>query len=224
MDSQCLVGLNDRHLVPLTEPGHYLQAAAKRAFVAMQTAALEDGFHLAPASSFRSFSRQLLIWNDKFVGNRPLLDAHSQPLNVLSLSEPERITAILQWSALPGTSRHHWGTDIDIYDPQLLPKGARLQLEPWEYEADGYFYPLSLWLEKNMARFGFYLPFINATGGVAREPWHISYRPLADEYAKQLTPSLIAPILAAQPIYGKEHILSLLDDIFARFIHHSPEE
>lgn len=224
MDSQCLVGLNDTHLVPLIEPKHQLQAAAKAAFVAMQAAALDDGLQLMPASSFRSFSRQLVIWNDKFVGNRPLLDAHSQPLNALALSEPDRIIAILQWSALPGTSRHHWGTDVDVYDPSLLPNNATLQLEPWEYEAGGYFYPLSQWLESNMARFGFYLPFINASGGVAREPWHVSYRPLADEYAKQLTPSLIAPILAAQPIYGKEHILSLLDDIFARFIHHSPEE
>lgn len=224
MDPLCLVGLNDTHLVPMTEPKHRLQADAKQAFVAMQAAALKDGLQLMPASSFRSFSRQLLIWNDKFVGKRPLLDADSQPLSALSLSEPERIMTILRWSALPGTSRHHWGTDVDIYDPSLLPSGAALQLEPWEYEADGYFYPLSQWLEQNMARFGFYLPFSKASGGVAREPWHLSYRPLADECAKQLTPSLIAPILASQPIFGKAHILSLLDDIFARFIHHSPEE
>ena len=44
---------------------------------------------------------------------------------------------ILRWSALPGGSRHHWGTEIDIFDPDLLPQGQSLQLEPWEYESGG---------------------------------------------------------------------------------------
>ena len=65
---------------------------------------------------------------------RPLLDARNQPLDALQLGETERLHAILHWSALPGTSRHHWGTDLDIYDPDCLPAGTRLALEPWEYE------------------------------------------------------------------------------------------
>jgi hypothetical protein len=51
----------------------------------------------------------------------PLLDAHNQPLDALQLGETERLHAILHWSALPGTSRHHWGTDLDIYDPTACP-------------------------------------------------------------------------------------------------------
>ncbi|MDX1269387.1 MAG: M15 family metallopeptidase [Oceanisphaera sp.] len=218
MNPLCLLGLSDTHLVALNEPGHRLQAEARDAFMAMQAAAAEAGFQLMPASSFRSFERQLAIWNGKFEGQRPLLDADSQPLKALALSEPERILAILHWSALPGTSRHHWGTDLDIYDPTLLPLNKKLQLEPWEYEADGYFYPLSQWLTAHMGRFGFYRPFAQQSGGVAMEPWHLSYRPLATDCASQLTPSLVAEALRLQPVAGKKHILTLLDEIFARYI------
>lgn len=224
MNSLCLLGLNESHLVELNEPGHRLQAEAKEAFMAMQAAATTAGFQLMPASSFRSFDRQLAIWNGKFDGKRPLLDANSQPLDAQTLSEPERINAILHWSALPGTSRHHWGTDVDIYDPSLLPEGSKLKLEPWEYEEGGYFYPLSQWLAENMQHFGFYLPFAQHTHGaalnkgVAIEPWHMSYRPLATQCATQLTQALIADTLRMQQIAGKTHILKQLDEIFIRFI------
>lgn len=218
MTPQCLLGLQDHHVVTLAEPGHRLQTEAKEAFEAMQVAAMADGLHLMPASSFRGFDRQLAIWNAKFDGQRPLLDANSAPLDALSLSPAARVMAILQWSALPGTSRHHWGTDLDVYDPSLLPAGATLKLEPWEYEINGYFYPLSQWLNANMARFGFFLPFAKANGGVAVEPWHLSYQPLADNYARQLTPALLAAALAEQDIHGKADILSQLDEIFSRFI------
>ncbi|OXY82278.1 M15 family metallopeptidase [Oceanimonas doudoroffii] len=218
MRVDCLLGLNEGHLVQLAEPGHRLQAEARDAFVALQAAAAGAGFMLAPASSFRGFDRQLAIWNGKFEGSRPLLDAHSQPLDALALSEPERIHAILRWSALPGTSRHHWGTDLDIYDPRLLPTGGKLQLEPWEYEQGGYFYPLSQWLAANMERFGFYLPYAVAAG-VGAEPWHLSYRPLSQECERQLTPALVADAIAARPVAGKTHILNMMDDIFARYIH-----
>lgn len=218
MNTLCLLGLDDSHLVPLTEPGHRLQAEAKQAFMAMQAAAAKAGLQLMPASSFRSFERQLAIWNGKFDGTRPLLDAYSQPIETHSLTDAERVNAILRWSALPGTSRHHWGTDLDIYDPSLLPQDAKLKLEPWEYEQEGYFYLLSQWLAHNMARFGFYLPFAQHNRGVAVEPWHLSYRPLSAQCATQLTPALVAQTLKEQQISGKAHILNQLDTIFVRYI------
>ncbi|WP_375057808.1 M15 family metallopeptidase [Zobellella sp. DQSA1] len=224
MTPDALLGLTDHHLVALKEPGHRLQPQAAAAFAALQAAAAEAGFALTPASSFRGFDRQLAIWNGKFEGSRPLLDADSKPLDALALPEPERILAILRWSALPGTSRHHWGTDLDVYDPGLLPPGGKLQLEPWEYQEGGYFHPLSQWLEANMGRFGFYLPFGRDGGGVAMEPWHLSYRPLAGACAAALTPALVAEAIRARPVAGKTHILNLMDDIFARFIRPTTEE
>lgn len=218
MKAACLLGLSDQHVVALAEPGHRLHPSAKAAFVAMQQAARKAGFNLMPASSYRSFARQLSIWNAKYEGQRPVLDTHSQPLDALSLAPSVRINTILHWSALPGTSRHHWGSDLDIFDPDLLPTDTQLALEPWEYEAGGYFYPLSQWLTENMAEFGFYLPFASHHAGVAREPWHLSYHPLAKECATQLTPQLVAKTLNKQHISGKAHILNQLDDIFCRFI------
>lgn len=218
MHTDCLLGLSNDHVVTLAEPGHRLHPDAKNAFVAMQIAAADAGFNLRPASSYRDFGRQLAIWNGKFDGVRPVLDADSQPLDVLSLAPDERIQAMLRWSALPGTSRHHWGSDVDVYDPDLLPPNTKLALEPWEYQAGGYFYALSQWLEANMSRFDFYLPFANALGGVAIEPWHLSYRPLAEICARQLTPSLVAKVLTEQQVSGKAHIIKQIDDIFSRFI------
>lgn len=224
MTPEALLGLTEDHLVALAEPGHRLQPEAAAAFAALQAAAVGAGFTLTPASSFRGFDRQLAIWNGKFEGSRPLLDAASRPLDALALPEPERILAILHWSALPGTSRHHWGTDLDVYDPTLLPPGQRLRLEPWEYQEGGYFYPLSRWLQANMGHFGFYLPFARDGGGVAMEPWHLSYRPLAGACAAALTPALVAEAIRTRPVAGKTHILKLLDEIFARFIRPTTED
>ncbi|WP_198650022.1 M15 family metallopeptidase [Zobellella maritima] len=223
MSDNALLGLSDEHLVSLAN-GHRLQPAAAAAFARLQAAAADAGFNLAPASSFRSFDRQMAIWNGKFDGSRPLLDADSRPLDALALDERQRIAAILHWSALPGTSRHHWGTDLDIYDPTLLPTGTRLRLEPWEYGPEGYFYPLTRWLDTNLARFGFFRPYRRPQGGVAVEPWHLSYRPLAKSCAARLTPALVAAAISTRPVAGKGHILKQLDDIFVRFIRNITED
>ena len=220
MKAACLLGLSDQHVVALAEPGHRLHPSAKAAFVAMQQAARKAGFNLRPASSYRSFARQLSIWNAKYEGQRPVLDAHSQPLDALSLAPSVRINTILHWSALPGTSRHHWGSDLDSFDPDLLPTDTQLALEPWEYEAGGFFYPLSQWLTANMARFDFYLPFANSQGGMAIEPWHLSYRPQAKLCAERLTPELVAAVLNSQQISGKRHILKQLNEIFDHYMTH----
>jgi LAS superfamily LD-carboxypeptidase LdcB len=126
----------------------------------MQVAAAHEGFNLQAASSWRSFERQLAIWNGKWRGERPLLDARQPAAGCAATGrDRERLHAILRWSALPGTSRHHWGTDLDIYDPDCLPAGTRLALEPWEYEAGGWFADLGEWLGDHMSDFGFFLPY-----------------------------------------------------------------
>ena len=185
----------------------------------MQVAAAYEGFNLQAASSWRGFERQLAIWNGKWRGERPLLDADNQPLDALQLDDMERLHAILRWSALPGTSRHHWGTDLDIYDPDCLPVGTRLALEPWEYEAGGWFADLGEWLGDHMADFGFFLPYakpLDAAQGVAYEPWHISFAPESGE--QRLDPNALALCLQQADIEGKECILAHLDEILARYV------
>jgi LAS superfamily LD-carboxypeptidase LdcB len=214
---EMLTGQSTDHLDSFGK--HRLQPEAKMAFLAMQTRAREAGFNLQPASTFRDFERQLAIWNGKFSGQRPVLDHDSRPVNIESLSTEQLCRMILHWSALPGASRHHWGSDLDIYDPDLLPADAKLQLEPWEYLPGGYFSALSEWLTLNMAEFGFYRPFQQSCHGVAMEPWHISYRPIASQLESLLTPSSLKQSWKGKQIAGSDWLIAHLDDIFADFIH-----
>ncbi|MGE6183830.1 M15 family metallopeptidase [Aeromonas media] len=219
MTQDQLLGLDESHLILVGRGPHRLTAATAAAFNDMQVAAAHEGFNLQAASSWRGFERQLAIWNGKWRGERPLLDADNQPLDALQLDDMERLHAILRWSALPGTSRHHWGTDLDIYDPDCLPVGTRLALEPWEYEAGGWFADLGEWLGDHMADFGFFLPYakpLDAAQGVAYEPWHISFAPESGE--QRLDPDALALCLQQADIEGKECILSHLDEILARYV------
>ncbi|WP_395755871.1 M15 family metallopeptidase [Edwardsiella ictaluri] len=213
-----LTGLSTDHLVSIGG-NHRLQPQAADAFRAMQRRARADGLNLQPASSFRDFARQQAIWNDKFNGKRPLLDADSQPLQVTGLTPGERCQAILRWSALPGASRHHWGCDLDVYDPDLLPADTRLQLEPWEYQSAGCQFPLTRWLDTHMAAFGFYRPFNGGQGGVGAEPWHLSYRPLAQRAESLLTPAVLREAWQDRDIAGRDWLESHLEAIFSRYIH-----
>ncbi|MCL2893252.1 M15 family metallopeptidase [Brenneria tiliae] len=213
-----LTGKNDSHLVTLS--GHHrLQPEAVIAFQALQRAAEKDGFNLQPASTFRDFNRQRLIWNGKFSGERPVMDKQGRPLDILSLDEGDRCKAILRWSAMPGASRHHWGSDLDIYDPDRLPSGQKLQLEPWEYQQGGYFADLNDWLSEHMHEFGFYRPYEHDLGGVAAEPWHISYYPLAQYAEKQLTSGIILSAWQGEEIAGYHWLCEHLPQLFTRFIH-----
>lgn len=214
---EMLTGRSTDHLVTLGG-NHRLQFNATKAFLAMQQAAAKAGFKLQSASAFRDFSRQQLIWNEKFVGKRPFLDKQSQPLDIALLTEGELCEAILHWSALPGASRHHWGTEIDVYDPLRLPADQSLQLEPWEYEEGGYFAELNQWLTDNMATYDFYRPFTAKDAGVAYEPWHISYWPLSHEAEQLLTPNVIASVLQQEEILGKTWLLDNIEYVFNRYI------
>ena len=225
MTQEQLLGLDESHLVLVGRGPNRLTAATAAPFNDMQVAAAHEGHNLQAASSWRSFERQLAIWNGKWRGERPLLDADNQPMDTLQLSECERLHAILRWSALPGTSRHHWGTDLDIYDPDCLPAGTKLALEPWEYEAGGWFSDLGDWLTDHMNDFGFFLPYARPVGsgsGVAYEPWHISFA--LESREQRLDPDALALCLQQADIEGKSTILAHLDEILARYVTTCPDE
>ncbi|WP_434524532.1 M15 family metallopeptidase [Photorhabdus asymbiotica] len=217
-----LTGLTTKHLVPLSG-NHQLQPEAAKAFLSMQQAAASAGFNLQPASTFRDFQRQQAIWNGKFRGTRPVLDENSQPMDITQLTEGELCKAILRWSALPGASRHHWGTELDIYDPTLLPESQKLQLEPWEYEKGGYFEPLTHWLTENMPHFSFYRPFGGHGGGVAYEPWHISYWPLSEQLEKLLTEQILLDVWQQHDIAGIDWLSANLPFLFENYLR-TPQE
>lgn len=218
-----LTGKSREHLVNLPCPfstNHFLQKEALLAFQSLQQCAVENGFNLQPASSFRDFQRQQLIWNGKFSGERKVHDDEGSRLDLTLLDDWQKCQAILRWSALPGGSRHHWGTEIDIFDPDLLPQGQSLQLEPWEYEKDGYFFELSEFLAENLPHFDFTLPFMQQPIGkkIGREPWHISYLPLAERARVQFSPEILLHAWQNEEIGGKDILRKHIDQIFEQFM------
>ncbi|EFX90802.1 D-alanyl-D-alanine carboxypeptidase [Actinobacillus ureae] len=216
---QILTGKTREHLVPLPNPlsdKHFLQAGVVDAFLALQQAAKEAGFNLQPASTYRDFERQMLIWNAKFNGERKVHDDSGCAIDMAKLDDLHKIQAMMRWSAVPGSSRHHWGTEIDIFDPDLLPEGQNLQLEPWEYQTGGYFAPLAEWLHHNAEYFGFYFPFNGVNNiKVGYEPWHISYRPISAEYEKLFSHEILQKSWQNEPLAGKSCLLEHFNQLFS---------
>lgn len=212
-----LTGQDDSHITWLDEyTGIHHQALP--AWLSMCEEAYSAGFDLKIASGYRDFPRQLSIWNRKFSGQLAIKNQQGEILNIEQMTEQEIVQAILYFSALPGASRHHWGSDIDIYATNLLPENQQLQLEPWEFCEHGPFYSLTLWLTKNASRFGFYFPYDKFRGGVAIEPWHLSYWPIAKHGEKHLTTDCIENLLSNTQISGKNIIMQQLSKIYQEYI------
>ena len=220
---EMLTGKSRAHLIHLPtphSPNHFLQAEAAKAFQGLQQSAVKNGFNLQPASSFRDFARQQLIWNGKFSGERKVHDDFGTALELGQLDDWQKCLAILRWSALPGASRHHWGTEIDIFDPDLLPQGQTLQLEPWEYEKGGYFFELSEFLTENLPHFDFALPFMQMPKNkkIGREPWHISYLPLAEQAKQRFSKGVLLQAWENEDIAGKAVLQAYLPIVFESYI------
>jgi LAS superfamily LD-carboxypeptidase LdcB len=213
-----LTGRDRGHLVELAEPRCALHRAAVRPFVAMRDAALHDGFDLFPVSSFRDFGRQRAIWNAKFRGERPAQDRDGRPVDMGTLDPGARVETILLWSALPGASRHHWGTDVDVADGRVMAAGYSPRLEVAEYRRGGPFAALSDWLGQNMRRFGFYRPYTRRGRGVQPEPWHLSYAPVARVALARMSTALLEQAIAGSGVDGEEEILARLPAIRARYV------
>jgi len=218
LDALQLTGRARTHLVELDEPRCSLHAAVAGPFLALRAAAALDGLQLEPASSFRDFERQRLIWNAKYRGERPLLDRMGRALDAASLTPAERVDAILAWSALPGASRHHWGTDLDVYDRAALPDGARPELVPAEYAPGGPSARLDMWLAAHAHEFGFYRPYMSDRGGVGFEPWHISYAPVAQRCIAQLDAAVLREALGSAAIEGAAEVQVRLDELLLRYV------
>ncbi|MCK3655103.1 peptidase M15 [Pasteurellaceae bacterium Macca] len=220
--SAILTGKSREHLTPLPNPlsnKHFLQAPVVKAFLEMQQAAKTTGFNLQPASTYRDFERQALIWNGKFKGERKVHDDQGNPVDLQPLNTWQKCQAILRWSAVAGASRHHWGTEIDIFDPDLLPQGQSLMLEPWEYQTGGYFQQLTNWLLVNSERFGFYFPFMECEGKkIGQEPWHLSYFPLSDQYERLFTAEMLQNAWENEELGGKDCLIAHFDELFRDYL------
>ncbi|MBR9909537.1 MAG: M15 family metallopeptidase [Gammaproteobacteria bacterium] len=215
-----LTGQTERHLVPCWSGG-LVHRQALGPLQQLREMARAAGFELAIASSFRSYERQLLIWRQKVAGERQLISAAGAVLDPSQLTDALKLEAILRWSALPGLSRHHWGTDFDVYDAAAVNANYRLQLTEAEYGSHGPFAAFSRWLGERIARGecgGFFRPYDRDRGGVAPEPWHISYRPVADTYAAGLDFQLFERLLQSGDWPLSAEIGCRAEEIFQRYV------
>ncbi len=218
MITQAQILGKDKSLLVECQNGFLLLPEVCEAFKKMQGAASKDNVDISIVSSYRSFERQLEIWQNKWSGKVILLDVNEKALDASTLSDQEKILAILTWSALPGASRHHWGTDLDVYDKKSIEQRQHdFKLVCSEYD-HGPCTLLNNWLNKNAGEFGFTRPYSEYNGGIAREPWHLSFQSSADKMrAVQNKHSLLAN-LQKTDILGLDTILSNIDNIYQRFI------
>ncbi len=189
----------------------------KEPFERLKASAASAGFELEIVSAFRGFDAQLTIWNQKALGKRPVLDARGNPVILAKMQPREIVYAILNWSALPGLSRHHWGTDMDVIDRRSVPEGYQIQLTPQEVAPQGMFGKLHAWLDENMEDEGFYRPYQNDFGGVKPERWHLSYAPISESLFRSHRESLVRQTLANAEMALKAEVLAELPQIFDRF-------
>jgi LAS superfamily LD-carboxypeptidase LdcB len=218
LDALELTGRARTHVVELEQPRCTVHRAVVEPLLAMRGAALAAGIDLVPVSSFRDFGRQCGIWNAKFRGERPMLDRDGAPLEAAQLEPDERVDAILWWSALPGASRHHWGSDLDVIDAAALPAGASAQLVPEEFAAGGPFAKLDAWLAQHMQDFGFFRPYATQRGGVSPEPWHLSYAPVSVPALAALEAGVLGGVLAAAQFEGRDSVLGRIVQIHRRYV------
>ncbi len=218
-----LYGLDESHLVPLGQ--FLLTARTLTAFNKMQQHALSDGIDVQICSAYRNFERQMAIWNGKALGKRTLLDINNQPIDHSRLTDEQLVDAILCWSALPGASRHHWGTDIDVFDGNNISK-ADLKLISDEYVDNGPCAQLASWLNQHAKEHGFYLPYQANKSGVSPEPWHLSYFPESSQFLSQYQPDSLRQLLSQAEITLQSALLKKLDtlvDHYVFFVANTPE-
>jgi LAS superfamily LD-carboxypeptidase LdcB len=213
-----LTGRARTHVVDIERPPCALHYEAVAAFLAMRDAAAGSGIDLRPVSSFRDFDRQVVLWNRKWRGERPLHDRDGSVIDHAMLTEPQRLDAILCWSAIPGGSRHHWGSDIDVIDAAAMPVGYQPQLLPVEYGTGGVFDRLTRWLDRHMQHFGFHRPYGSDRGGAGIEPWHLSYAPVARQAIEELSLPVLRRAIAGSELLGRSLVLDRLPEIYTRFI------
>lgn len=213
---QWLTGVQEPPLVDIGS-GLRLHPDAAAAFLQLAAMAKTHGMDLRAVSAWRGFAHQARIWQAKWRGERPVYDAQSRPVDISVMSAADKAQAILLYSALPGTSRHHWGSDLDWYDAAAVPADYRPQLLPEEY-LQGPFQRASAFVAANAAQFGFYAPYANYQGGVAAEPWHLSFIPLASACQKQLTPALVQQALSNSDLDDQLQLIPLVPEIVRRYV------
>ena len=149
--------------------GLLLRKDTYEAFLAMYEAAQAEGIQLVIRSATRNFNYQKGIWERKWTGQQKLSSGEHA---AQAFPDPkERALEILKYSSMPGTSRHHWGTDIDLnaFNNRYFEEGQGQKIYAW--------------LTAHAPGFGFCQPYSpkgpERPNGYNEEKWHWSYLPVA---------------------------------------------
>ncbi len=161
-----------KHGIPTNNRAHYLRKETALALKKMIKSFNSDfpKIRIYVVSSTRNFNSQRYIWEAKWTGRRRV---DGQRLNHSIRNKEKRALKILNFSSMPGTSRHHWGTDFDINSLEN------------SYYKKGNGKIIYSWLKKNGYKYGFGQPYIaGRMKGYNEERWHWSYLPVAKRYLK----------------------------------------
>ena len=164
------------------------------AYKKMEKAAKKDGINLKIVSAYRGYERQKFIWNKKY---KKFTDEN--------LLEPmQAINEIIRFSTIPGTSRHHWGTEIDIIDENYSEEINVLMSS--KFEKEGVFFKIKNWLNLNSEKFGFYITYDNnpERKGFEHEPWHYSYAPISKKMLSLFIKSDLKKLIVKDEINGSD--------------------
>jgi len=174
--------------------GYKLRQEAHDAFLKMKTAAAKDDIKIYVVSSYRNYAHQKRIWTRKY-----------KRFTTNGLSPEKAIKKIIEYSTIPGTSRHHWGTDIDIVDAN--PPQPSSLLNPEHFHNNGPFCKLKEWLDIHANTYGFYLVYTDNANrkGFKYEPWHLSYKPLSKDYLTAYKKIDVSSLLKKDKLLGSNH-------------------
>ena len=172
-----------------------MQEEVYEAYERMRQAAANEGIDIKVVSAHRSYHRQREIWNAKY-----------KTLTLQGLPAKDAIQEIITYSTLPGTSRHHWGTDIDIIDNANPQSGDVLLVE--KFYGDGPSSALRTWMNRNAADYGFLEVYTDHPNrkGFAHEPWHYTYHSLSKAYLEVLTNQVISEIAKDEQLLGRKFL------------------
>jgi len=171
-----------------------MQKDTYASFLKMKAEASKENISIELVSAYRSFDKQKQIFENKY---RLFLSEELTPL--------EAINKIIEYSTIPGTSRHHWGTDIDIIDANA-PRPESV-LEEEHFYGNGPYCKLKEWLNINATSFGFYEVYTNNPDrkGFKHEPWHFSYAPISKPMLEEYKRLDLKKVFEEENILGNEY-------------------
>lgn len=176
---------------------HFLEKETAIQFQLMSEAAEKDGVSIQLVSAFRSYAKQKEIFEWKY-----------QKLQADGVDQLKAIEQITKYSSIPGTSRHHWGTDVDVIQKNKQNSTIQNVLLTENFEEGGIYNPLHLWMQKHAADFGFHLSYTDDSNrsGYQYEPWHYSYLPVSKRYLQDYVALQMAEELQNETVHGLQDL------------------